>query len=71
MTHRKSLSFIPMPYSLNGSLMTRWCLSQANLKAFPLKAAKAQQHTAKSYFTRLLHSKGILGVFLTVNVKRQ
>lgn len=52
-----------MPYSLDGSLMTQWCLSQAKLKAFPLEVARAQQHTAQNHFTRLLYSKGILRVF--------
>lgn len=60
-----------MPYYVDGSLMTQWCLtSQAKLKAFPLEVAKAQQHMADNYFSRLLYSKGIV-CFSTVNVKGQ
>lgn len=51
---RQSLPFLAMPYSVDGSLTAQQCLtSNAKLKAFPLEVAKAQQHTAENYFTRL------------------
>ncbi len=52
---RKSLPFIAMPSSVDGNLIVQCCLtSQAMLKAFPLKVAKEQWHTAESYFTCLI-----------------